>query len=82
MRWLRLCLRRAASNAQIIRVFILFVNREDANKRLKKSKRAGYNCPSSSIAFVIGRHETACEVGYKMDVGCETDLRAVRDGFR
>ena len=26
MRWLRLCLRRAASNAQIIRVFILFFN--------------------------------------------------------
>ena len=44
--------------------------------------RAGYNCSSSSIAFVVGRHESACEVRCKMDVGCETDLRAVRDGFR
>ncbi len=36
---------------------------------------------TAQIAFVIKRHELACEVGCKMDVGCETDLRAVPDGF-
>ena len=36
---------------------------------------------TAQSAFVIARQETACKVGCKMDVGCETALRAVRDGF-
>ena len=36
---------------------------------------------TAQIAFVITRPEPACEVGCNKDVGCETDLRAVRDGF-
>ncbi len=66
---------------------LLFVNREDANKRLKKSKqKMPLSCAeglgTAQIAFVIARHALACKVGCKKDVGCETDLRAVRDGFR
>ena len=66
---------------------LLFVNREDANKRLKKSKqKMPLSCAeglgTAQSAFVIERHALACEVGCKMDVGCETDLRAVPDGFR
>ena len=37
---------------------------------------------TAQSAFVIAQHETACEVGCKRDVGCQTDLRAVLDGFR
>ena len=37
---------------------------------------------TAQSAFVIERHESACKVGYKREVGCETDLRAVLDGFR
>ena len=37
---------------------------------------------TAQSAFVVARHALACKVGCKMDVGCETDLRAVRDGFR
>ena len=37
---------------------------------------------TAQSAFVIARHETACKVGCQMDIGCETALRAVRDGFR
>ena len=36
---------------------------------------------TAQIAFVTGRHALACKVGCQMDVGCETALRAVRDGF-
>ena len=66
---------------------LLFVNREDANKRLKKSRqKMPLSCAeglgTAQIAFVIARHETACKVGCRMDVGCEADLRAVPDGFR
>ena len=37
---------------------------------------------TAQIAFVVARHALACKVGCKMDVGCETDLRAVLNGFR
>ncbi len=80
MRWLRLCLRRAASNAQIIRVFILFFNSKKKEAKNAALKRRGVLC-TAQIAFVIGRHALACKVGCKMDVGCETALRAVRDRF-
>ena len=36
---------------------------------------------TAQIAFVGARHALACEVSCIMDVGCETALRAVRDGF-
>ena len=37
---------------------------------------------TAQIAFVAGRHETACKVGWKKEGRCEMDLRAVLDGFR
>ena len=37
-------------------------------------------CTAQS-AFVGARHALACKVGCKREVGCETALRAVRDGF-
>ena len=43
-------------------------------------KRRGVLC-TAQIAFVVARHALACEGSCKMDVRCETDLRAVRDGF-
>ena len=36
---------------------------------------------TAQIAFVTARHALACEGSCKMDMGCETALRAVRDGF-
>ena len=36
---------------------------------------------TAQIAFVVVRHALACKVGCKMAVGCETALRAVRDGM-
>ena len=36
---------------------------------------------TAQIAFVTGRHALACKVGCPMNVGCETALRAVRDGM-
>ena len=61
----------------------------------KKRKRVGYNCLSSSkmplsrrrgagtaqTALRVAQHALACKVDCKMDVRCETALRAVRDGF-
>ena len=41
MRWLRLCLRRAASNAQIIRVFILFFNSKKRKQKMPLSCAEG-----------------------------------------
>ena len=70
MRWLRLCLRRAATS------FFLLLKKEAKNAALKRRGAC-----TAQIAFVIGRHALACEVGCKMAVGCETALRAVRDGF-
>ena len=50
----------------------------------KKQKRA-LSCAeglgTAQSAFVVARHAPACEVDCKMNVGYETDLRAVRDGF-
>ncbi len=36
---------------------------------------------TAQIAFVALRHALACKVGCKREVGCETALRAVRDGM-
>ena len=42
--------------------------------------RRGVLC-TAQIALRVARHALACEVGCQMAVGCETALRAVRDGF-
>ena len=42
--------------------------------------RRGVLC-TAQIAFVAGRHALACEGSCKREVGCETALRAVRDGM-
>ncbi len=71
---------------------LLFVTREDAIERLKKSRRAGYNCDSSSkmppsnAGRLAQRKPFVCkhkrrwpfEFGWTTDVRCETDSRAVR----
>ena len=36
---------------------------------------------TAQIALRVAQHALACKVGCKMDVRCETALRAVRDGF-
>ena len=66
---------------------LLFVNREDATKRLKKSRqKMPLSCAeglgTAQIAFVAEQHEPACQGNCNKDVGCEMDLRAVPDGFR
>ena len=42
--------------------------------------RRGGLCTAQS-ALRVAHHALACEVGCKREVGCETALRAVRDGF-
>ena len=42
--------------------------------------RRGGLC-TAQIALRVAHHALACEVGCKREVGCETALRAVRDGF-
>ena len=54
------------------------------NSKKKEAKNAALmrrEAGTAQIAFVVVRHALACEVGCKMDVGCEMALRAVRDGF-
>ena len=54
------------------------------NSKKKEAKNAALMrreaCTAQS-AFVIAQHALACQVGCKMDVRCETALRAVRDGL-
>ena len=42
-----------------------------------KRREAG----TAQIALQVAQHALACKVGCKMDVSCETALRAVRDGM-
>ncbi len=58
----------------------LFFNSKKKEAKNAALKRRGVLC-TAQIAFVTGRHALACKVGCKMAVGCETALRAVRDGF-
>ena len=54
------------------------------NSKKKEAKNAALmrrGACTAQIAFGIGRHALACEESCKMAVGCETALRAVRDGF-
>ena len=46
--------------------------------------QAGLNVPNRTLYHgdnLDFMRALACKGGCKMDVGCETDLRAVRDGF-
>ena len=58
----------------------LFFNSKKKEAKNAALKRRGVLC-TAQIAFVTGRQALACQVGCKMDVRCETALRAVRDGF-
>ena len=58
----------------------LFFSSKKKEAKNAALKRRGVLC-TAQIAFVGARHAPACEVGCKMAVGCEMDLRAVRDGF-
>ena len=54
------------------------------NSKKKEAKNAALmrrEAGTAQIAFVVVRHAPACQVGCKMDVGCEMALRAVRDGM-
>ena len=54
------------------------------NSKKKEAKNAALmrrEACTAQIAFVIAQHVLACKVGYIIAVGCETALRAVRDGF-
>ena len=79
MRWLRLCLRRAAtyffSTAKKVG------ERGTTAQQFKNAALMRREAGTAQIAFVTERHALACKVGCKMDVRCETALRAVRDGF-
>ena len=58
---------------------LLFFNSKKKEAKNAALKRRGAG--TAQIAFVTARHALACKVGCIMDVGCETALRAVRDGF-
>ena len=51
----------------------------------KGSKKCRSHAPrglcTAQSALRVAHHALACEVGCKREVGCETALRAVRDGF-
>ena len=54
------------------------------NSKKKEAKNAALmrrEACTAQNAFVIGRHALACEGSCKREVGCETALRAVRDGM-
>ncbi len=54
------------------------------NSKKKEAKNAALmrrEAGTAQIAFVTERHALACKVGCKMNVRCETALRAVRDGM-
>ena len=54
------------------------------NSKKKEAKNAALmrrEAGTAQTAFVVVRHALACKVGCKMAVGCETALRAVRDGM-
>ena len=57
-----------------------FFNRKKKEAKNAALKRRGVLC-TAQIAFVMGQHALACEGSCKREVGCETALRAVRDGF-
>ena len=58
----------------------LFFNSKKKEAKNAALRRRGVLC-TAQIAFVIGRHALTCEGSCKREVGCETALRAVRDGF-
>ena len=58
---------------------LLFFNSKKKEAKNAALKRRGAGTAQSASSHT--RHALACEVGCKMDVGCETALRAVRDGF-
>ena len=58
--------------------FLFFYSKKKEAKNAALMRREA--C-TAQIAFVVARHALACEVGCKMDVCCEMDLRAVRDRF-
>ena len=54
------------------------------NSKKKEAKNAALmrrEACTAQIALRVTQHALACKVGCKMAVGCETALRAVRDGM-
>ena len=58
----------------------LFFNSKKKEAKNAALKRRGVLCTAQS-ALRVAQHALACKVGCKMAVGCETALRAVRDGM-
>ncbi len=78
------CLSQAFGSAFLWVAFDAFGDLLFFNSKKKEAKNAALKrreACTAQIAFVIGRHALACKVGCQMAVGCETALRAVRDGF-
>ena len=57
-----------------------FFNSKKKEAKNAALKRRGVLCTAQS-ALRVAQHALACKVGCKMAVGCETALRAVRDGM-
>ena len=57
---------------------LLFFNRK--KKETKNAALMRREAGTAQSALRVARHAPACEVGYIIAVGCETALRAVRDG--
>ena len=58
--------------------FLFFSSKKKEAKNAALMRR---EAGTAQIAFRVAQHALACKVGCKMDVRCETALRAVRDGF-
>ena len=78
------CLSQAFGSASTLVAFDAFGDLLFFNSKKKEAKNAALmrrEAGTAQSAFVVARHALACKVGCKMAVGCETALRAVRDGF-
>ena len=78
-------LRKAFGSASTLVAFdafgdFLFFSRKKKEAKNAALMRRGVLC-TAQIVFLVVRHALACEGSCKMDVGCETALRAVRDGM-
>ena len=77
-------LRKAFGSASLWVAFDAFGDRLFFNSKKKEAKNAALmrrGAGTAQSALRVARHALACKVGYIIAVGCETALRAVRDGF-
>ena len=78
------CSSQAFGSASLWVASDAFGDRLFFNSKKKEAKNAALmrrEAGTAQIASLHTRHALACEVGCQMNMGCETALRAVRDGF-